>query len=252
MIYNNKQSGFMREVKCRRCPRVVKDKKRGLRIENRRKLRRSTRVIASLCVALVLLGGLFGFGSALFKDAERNTVNLGYGSVSHEVATGEIFLPEKNYSAIDIFARLNWTFEHQTKWFSSMHSVVSTVVQQEVTTFKQYNDGILISADLTRSSIINDAKQFCYLKDRDLVIWRGAAGGPSSYDGINTQWSDGAPKQIMTISGENGFKARNGLPAYELSVYVIEENTVIGSSDVSVTDDGFFRVVCPKLLHSSQ
>ena len=238
---SKKTSGDMHEVENRRSPRAVKDKKRGLRIEERRKLRQSTKLIVCIAAALVMLVGVCGFGSEFLNDADRNAVSTGYGSVSERVKKGETYRAEAGYSAIDIFARLNWTFAQQPKWYSSMQSVVKTVVKQEISTFKQFDNGILISADLTRSSVVNGAKQFCYLKDRDIVMWRDAAGKPSTYDGLNTVWKDGTPNR-MPIYGQDGFIAKNGLPAYELSVYVIDESTVSESSEVILSEDGLYRI----------
>ncbi len=121
-----------------------------------------------------------------------------------------------------------------------MHGTVDTVIQQSVTTYKQYENGVLISADLTESSLIKGASQFCYLKEKDRVIWRKPAS--KNYNGLDTEWKTGAPYNIMTIGGEHGFKATNGLPAYELSVYVIEEDTVASTSPVTPTEDGKFKI----------
>ncbi len=229
------------EIKNKRRPKVRKDREKGPRLKTKRKMRRSTK-IATLCLVVSLLICAYSFGLAFFRDPSRNSVNLDYGSVSREVENGEVYSAEGGYSPIDIFARLNWTFSRQKRWYSEMHGVVDTVIQQEIETYKQYNDGILISADLTRSSLVSGASQFCYLKNEDLVMWRKPVGGASTYNGLGTEWKTGEPYRMMTISGEDGFKATNGLPAYELSVYVIEEETVLQASEVTMTEDGLYKI----------
>ncbi len=190
--------------------------------------------------ALVAVGA--GAGSlivAFTKEAKRNSVDLSYGSVITPVEQGEVYTSSGGYDPVDIFARLNWTFAQQTEWYGEYSGYVNTVVTQDVHTYKYYKDGMLISADITESSLVNAAREFCYVKDNDRVLWREAAGGSSTYDKLDTPWQSGDPHRNMTISGENGFKAINGLPAYELSPYVIEPNTVLSSTVREATDEEY-------------
>ncbi len=204
-------------------------------------------VKTSLCIvsaAAVAAVGVWA-GVAFGRPQRRNDPDEGYGSVVYEVEEGERFSPsafvsqikerdengnavsgsEDTYDAVDVFGRLNWTFSQQGNWSSEMHSEVHTAIGlQEVATYKRFADGILISADITTSSMINVAREYCYIGDR--VIWRESSENKSQWDGINTAFSEKAPSGNMNISGEDGFKKRNGLPATELSVYVIEGNTV--------------------------
>ncbi len=238
----NREAGELHEIKSKRRPRAVKVKHEGLRLRPKRRMKRMTKALVSLTAAVVLGVGVYGIGSAFFRDPDRNVVNLDYGSVSEAVEEGEVYSLGSDYSAIDIFARLNWTFAQQTNWYAQLYGTVDTVVNQEVITYKQYNDGILISADFTKSTLVSGASQFCYLKDRDLVIWRKPVGGPSTYQGLDTVWKTDAPYRTMTIGGADGFKATNGLPAYELCVYVIRDDTVLSVSDVEQTEDGNYRI----------
>ncbi len=236
-----------------------------------RKLSGAMKIIAVLAAFLVVGIGAFSIISALTKTAKRNAVDLEYGSVMSEIADGEKFSIDRfngyasdpngadnaenfaypaaplaageqnGYTAVEIFARLNWRFAQQTQWYGEYHGKVNTVVEQDVQTYKYYRDGMLLSADLTTSSLVSGASQFCYLKDQDRVLWRKPVGGASTYNGMDTAWKTGEPYRNMTISGADGFKAQNGLPAYELSVYVIEGKTVL-SAEVEELEDGRFKV----------
>ncbi len=230
----------LKPLKTKKQPRIVRSKKHGIRLKSWTS-RRKTKAVALLSAALVMGIGGFAVGSIFMQEASLNNVDLSYGSVVHAVEEGELFTPEANYTGIDIFARLNWKFSQQEHWYGEMHGVVDTVIQQKIETYKQYNEGVLISADLTSSSIVSAASQFCYMKDLDRVIWRKPAGGSSTYDGLNTVWKDEVYRD-MEIGGADGFKAKNGLPAYELSVYVIEENTVQSCSDVVALDNGMYTI----------
>ncbi len=199
------------------------------------------KVVAAMSAFVAVGVGAGSLIAAFTKTAERNSVDLSYGSVSTPVEQGEVYSDEGGYDPIAIFARLNWKFAQQKEWYGEFSGYVDTVVHQDVHSYKYYRDDMLICADITESSLVNAAREFCYVKDRDRVLWREAAGGPSTYDKLDTPWQEGEPYRNMTISGEDGFKAVNGLPAYELSVYVIEPETVLSSS-VEQTEDGLYKV----------
>ncbi len=200
-----------------------------------------TVAILSAVIIFLVLG--ISLLAAFTGEAERNNVDLSYGSVAEEVRPGETFSESAGYSPVDVFARLNWKFRTEDEWYGEYHGFVDTVVSQDVQTYKYYRDGMLLSADLTKSSLVNAARQFCYVRDEDRVIWREARGGASTYNGMDTPWSTDRPKDsaIKSISGPGGFKAENGLPAYELSVYVIEPDTILESS-IEPIGDGLWRV----------
>ncbi len=211
--------------------------RRPLKVGTHRKLK----LFTAIAVALALMASGLGIG-LMFRPGEGFVVNEGYGSVSYVVQEGETFSPDKGYSGLDVFGRLNWTFQQKTEWYSSYQGYVYTTVNQDVKTYKQFKDGRLISADITTSSLVNAARQFCYIPSQDRVIWREAAGGPSTYNGFDTPWEQGAPRGNMTISGPDGFKAKNGLPATELSVYVFREETILSSDPAVDNGDGTYTI----------
>ncbi len=202
---------------------------------------RKAKMIIGICAATMLCGTGLGIG-LLFIPKASPPVNEGYGSVSIAVQPGETFSPDKNYSGLDIFGRLNYTFQQKEEWYSTYQGYVYTTVNQDVKTVKQFKDGRLISTDISTSSMVNVAREFCYIPSQDRVIWREASGGPSTYNGFDTPWKQGEPVGNMTISGPEGFKVKNGLPAYELSVYVFQENTILETEPVKDNGDGTYTV----------
>ncbi len=258
------QSDGLHEIKNKKRPRVVR--KKGRVLLSAKHMSRAAKAVAACSGAAVITLGAFGI-NALFRKESALPVDLGYGSSMYEVLDGETFSMDAGYSADDIFGRLNWKFRNQTNWYAEVHGNVDTIAKQDVRTYKQFDNGILISADVTKSSMVNAARQFCYIEDIDRVVWREAAGGPDTYDGMNTPWSTGEPTANMHINyhedannngkldeGEDangngkldvGFKATCGLPAYELSVYVIretgEDDTILDSS-VEDNGDGTFTL----------
>ncbi len=197
--------------------------------------------VMALLVALAI--GAVGVAIGLmFMPKGGVSVNDGYASVAYEVKDGETFAPDKGYTGLDVFGRLNWTFAHKTDWYGDMHGAVHTTVEQDIRTYKQFHDGVLISADITKSSLVNSARQFCYVPAEDRVIWREAACSPSEYKGFDTAWKTGAPTGNMTISGADGFRAKNGLPATELSVYIFREETILSAEPVKTNADGTYTI----------
>ncbi len=199
------------------------------------------KVIIGICLAAALCGTGLGVG-LMFIPKESLVINEGYASVSYEVENGETFSPDKNYTGLEIFGKLNWTFQHKEEWYSSYQGYVYTMVNQDVKTVKQFKDGRLISTDISTSSMVNVAREFCYIPSADRVIWREASGGPATYNGFDTPWKTGDPVGNMTISGPEGFKVRNGLPATELSVYVFQEGTILSADPVVDNSDGTYTI----------
>ena len=115
-----------------------------------------TVAILSAVIIFLVLG--ISLLAAFTGEAERNNVDLSYGSVAEEVRPGETFSESAGYSPVDVFARLNWKFRTEDEWYGEYHGFVDTVVSQDVQTYKYYRDGMLLSADLTKSSLVNAAR----------------------------------------------------------------------------------------------
>lgn len=206
---------------------------------------------------------------AFLRPQVRNKVADGYGSAVIVVKEGEKFTAsaftstlkerdeegnavsgdEDTYDAVDVFGRLNWTFAQKTNWQAAVRGTVETAVgPQDVQTYKNYANGMLICADITTSGMVNVARQFCYIPGQDRVLWRESTANKSEWNGMDTPFPDSAPLGNMTISGENGFRNNNGLPATELSVYVIEGDTVKeaklvdGNASLAANGDGTFSI----------
>ena len=213
-------------------PRVVHKKKGGLRLKSKYH-RRIVKVLASFSVAAVLCLGVFGVNALFFQSTAPNVVDEGFATVSYELPN-DGSTPDM-HSALENIGYMNTRLMGQPNYYAEMHGFVDTMIKQEVSTYKQYDDSVLIQTDITTSSMVNSARQFCYVGDR--VIWRDAAGGPSTYNGIDTEWKSGEPYGNMMISD---YKAKNGLPGTSFSVYVINEETLLDADPVVVNGDGTY------------
>ena len=229
---NRQHEGEMTTLEGDCIPRPVRKKKGGLRLKAKHH-RHLKKVLAATSACAILVGGTFGINALFFNEAAPNTVDDGFATVLYELPT-DGSTPDM-HSALENIGYMNARFRAQDVWYSEMDGSVDTMLSQKVNTWKQYSDGVLIQTDITTSSLINSAKQFCWVGDR--VIWREAAGGPSTYDGVNTAWKDGAPFGNMSVED---YKKSRGLPGTEFSVYIINEETLQGASEVTDNGDGTY------------
>ena len=213
-------------------PRAVAKKRGGLRLKAKYH-RRVTKVLASFSAAAVLCLGVFGVNALFFQDTAPNVVDEGFVTVAYDLPT-DGSTPDA-HTALENIGYMNTRLMGQDNYYNEMHGFVDTMIKQEVSTYKQFSDGVLIQTDITTSSMVNSARQFCYVGDR--VLWRDAAGGPSTYNGVDTVWKDGEPYGNTLIED---FKKRNGLPGTSFSVYVINEETLLGADPVVVNADGTY------------
>lgn len=185
-------------------------------------------VTAILIAAAVIVGLLFRPANLPFRE------DLGFETVCYE-------LPDDRdptaHTGIENIAYMNWRLQHQNYWYSEAHVLVdNSTDDQNVSTYKQYYEGVLISTDISKSNLVNKAVQYCQVRGGDVVLFRNSKGGRSTFNAINTPWSTDKPDG-HTISE---YKVKKGLPPLEFSVYILNENTVKDCSDVIDNGDGTY------------
>lgn len=234
-------------IKNEKRPRVIK--KRGGKTAFKAKFhRRRTQVIAMFSSLAILAVGILAIGS-IFNKAEPNIVEPGFSTVSFTVPN-DGSLPT-DHSALENIGYMNNRFQGQRAWYSEMHgsTVANTMginVNQSVNTYKQYQNETLIMADITTSSMVNKARQFCYQGNE--VLWRLGAGSSSAWPTgkmgedrfsalADMKWNEGAPYGHMSL---DAFTAKNGLPGTGFSVYVINEETLLSADAVIDHGDGTY------------
>ncbi len=225
-----KKDKELHEIKNKKRLRAVKDKKRG-GVRLRRVSHRKAKTILALSMVGILGLGIFGFGA--LGNGRLNQVDEGFVTVKFEVPT-DGSTPDV-HTGIENIGYMNSRFLSQTEYYSEMHSMVSTIVPQTVDTYKQYSNGVLIQSDIAKSSLINEAQQFCWVGDD--VLWRMGSGSVSSWNGIDTPWKTGTPAAHMKISD---YTREYGLPGTAFSVYVLREETVTSFDPVLVNGDGTY------------
>ncbi len=108
-------------------------------------------------------------------------------------------------------------------------------VRQNVVGSKDYKDGILIvCAVSTSESSFAPSKAIQRFYGKDTAIVRTAASDKKSdWNGIDTQWSEGEPSEILD---KDQHTSRYGLWATEFSDYVVNADTLLSEDAVPVLE----------------
>ena len=187
-------------------------------------------VVLSLAVSASLVVPQF------FEEASPNVVDEGFVTVSSPVP--EDGSTPDMHTALENIAYMNAAFKAQKSWYSEMHGTTdASLMKQSVSTYKQFSDNVLIVADITQSSMVKAARQFCYTGDE--VLWRlGSTYDASTFEEmLSAEWESGEPYAHMYLKD---FIAENGLPATEFSVYIINEETLLSADEVVKNQDGTY------------
>ena len=190
-------------------------------------VRRMRKAAAALSCVFVVAVFLFGAGAFLREDVEKYT---GFQTVCYEIpsdGSGPL-----DHTLVENVGYLNYVLKGQKHWSSEMSSKVNAMgFDQSVATYKQYYNGVLISADVA-NGFSSKATQFCVNEDKGIVLWRPAA--TKNFNGMNTEWST---EKAEWCTVEDFIKYR-GFPPSEFSVYILNEKTIANAEDYSVKANG--------------
>lgn len=167
----------------------------------------------------------------------ENEITAGYTLMSEPPADGS--LPSE-HTGMENLSYMAYNLRHAAEYRTEAFSTVTTKVgfisyTQQVETYKDYADGVMIADDIAKSSLVNSAMQTCFVGDR--VLWRGpASSSAKDWQGRDTEWAQSDPSNYS----ETEYMRVYGLPSTEFSVYVLNENTVADCSPVTDNGDGTY------------
>lgn len=226
----------------------------ALPYKHKRRLIKVLAVVAVVAIAAVavLAMGFWKKDASILRDLGFDTIRIEYpkdGTTPANFLSNSGDKEKDKEAALFNVAYMHDRFKTQPFWESYYHGVVSTVATQDVQTWKHYEDGVLVSADITTSSLIKNARQFCVANGR--VLWRNAADyrNANTYDGMNTPWSsslqgnlpiESTVDPVTGQSNNDGYKVKRGLPHDAFCVYVINADTLLDASEVTVNADGTY------------
>ena len=106
---------------------------------------------------------------------------------------------------------------------------------QHVETVKDYQGGVMVAQDIATSAFVNTASQACFMDDY-VYMRKPVSDKVSDWDGVNTAWQEGKPSKYTLEQ----YLPLYGLPSTTFSSYVINEETLLTSSEVTDLGNGLY------------
>lgn len=219
---------------------VVRSKRhKPLALKHKRRIAKAVVVLSAVMITAL---SIFGYG--FFMD--RTPVADGeYYTVDYELPTDGS--SPQSHTGVENIGYMNHALHLNGYWSSVMQSDIAITAAgidmiQKVETFKKYYDGALISTDITTTPDpkaivkVNSARQYCAVDNPAVVMWRDSAGGPETYNGMDTEWKTGLPEGMA----KKDYRKQRGCTQDEFAVYIINEDTVLSYSEVTDNGDGTY------------
>ena len=207
------------------------------------------RLLLLLALVLLFIGCEKSDAGDFTRTAKEDQLNKNYGTpafVNAVTAPSEGDDPLALTGVENVF-RVCYVLQHAENYAVRGVGNVKTKVAfisytQQIETYKDFDRGAMVQIDVTKSSIVSDAWETCYVGDTAMI--RGAAGGKSTWDGRNTEWVEDDPE----IFSRDEYRREYGLFGVELSNYILNEETVDDWSPVTDNGDGTYtETIYPNL-----
>ena len=200
-------------------------------------------ILCSVLGAIVAVGGVLGIwklSTALSGDkvidAPDNTV-----SVRKELPSGATYT-QLHSDGLDTLGYLAYVLDRQ-EYYHSVANTVSTalIATQYTNSFKDYKDGIMLSSDFTYG-FTGAGTQSCFVPDGNAngegagVYMRTSSGSVNgSTTGTGANWNDD-----VVYYDKEGYLYKYGQYSTEMTVYILNEETVLSWDDVVENGDGTY------------
>ncbi len=115
----------------------------------------------------------------------------------------------------------------------------ASITTQYTSSYRDYKDGVLVASDITYSSMVKSGTQTCVITNdegKKEAYQRFSAPPDKDTTHLNAQWEEGDP----VFYDEHAYLYTYGLFPTELSNYIINEETLLESSEVKVNGDGTY------------
>ena len=200
-------------------------------------------ILCSVLGAIVAVGGVLGIwklSTALSGDkvidAPDNTV-----SVRKELPSGATYT-QLHSDGLDTLGYLAYVLDRQ-EYYHSVANTVSTalIATQYTNSFKDYKDGIMLSSDFTYG-FTGAGTQSCFVPDGNAngegagVYMRTSSGSVNgSTTGTGANWNDD-----VVYYDKDTYLYKYGQYSTEMTVYILNEETVLSWDDVVENGDGTY------------
>ena len=200
--------------------------------------------IAVMIISILLLSCIMAFSMILgISSLKRNApVTIGEDATTvRKKLPGDGTLPT-DASPIDNIGYMAYVMDNQPLYHSyAYNSTKSTGYEQVTQSWKDYigtgeGPGIMVASDLSYSQLVKSATQSCFINGTKALIRNGNKPSSKNATPLNIEWATGKP----SIYDKKGYKYVYGEFSTEISVYVINEDTLTGADPVVVNDDGTY------------
>ncbi len=148
-------------------------------------------------------------------------------------------------SGIENVMRIAWVLQHAEKYsVDGSGTVKASGTTQSVKVYKDYYHGVMLEIDITTSSMVNSATQFCYVGNTAMM--RDASGAKKTWNGRQTAWKTSATKY-----SQSDYRSSYGLFGCELTNYLLNESTVPKWSEVTKSGNNYVQTIYPDLSSST-
>ena len=203
-----------------------------------RKMSRKKKVLFTvLCVVLVVVVGvaiLFAVGAKGSTETilPNNTVNICM-TPPKDGSKPEEYSATTNVGYI--IGRLSErTFYHTDSTAEVSATTMGINVRQDIYATKDYKDGVMITSQVSVSGNETFAPSKAMQKffgESSVVVRNAASDRADDWNGADTEWGSGAPSAIYT---NDEYLAKYGLPATEICDFIINEETIVSESEVTI------------------
>ena len=203
--------------------------------------------IAVMIISILLLSLIMAFsiilGISSFKRNGPITMPSDATTVRKELPNDGT-LPT-DAEAIDNIGYMAYVMDHQQFYHSyAYNSTKSTGYEQVTQSWKDYKNAdlsgegrsIMVSSDLSYSSLIKSSTQSCFLGSEKAIIRNGGKPSSTKTTPLDIEWASGTPD----IYDKDGYKVVYGEFSTEISVYVINKDTLASADPVVVNEDGTY------------
>lgn len=144
------------------------------------------------------------------------------------------------HSCAENLAYINYVFDHQPVYHSYSYGVTSASIATQTTrTFRDFKDGILMTTDLTYSSMVKNGTQALtvFNEEGEGEVYMRASEPPQA-DTVPTTavWSEEAPTHYT----KRAYNYTYGLLPNELFNYIVNEQNIVSAEEIKVNPDGTY------------
>ncbi|MDE7163360.1 MAG: leucine-rich repeat domain-containing protein [Clostridia bacterium] len=144
------------------------------------------------------------------------------------------------HTCAENLAYIVYVFDSQEQYHSYSYGVTAASIATQTTrNFRDYKDGVLLTTDLTYSSMVKSGTQTCTVQNADgeyEVYFRTSEAPQADTLPSEAVWSEEAP----VIFNERSYHYTYGLLPNELFNYIVNENNIIDSEQIKVNADGTY------------